>query len=118
MRRVVCHLDLWGVLRFALALYATFLAVTMAAGVGLWLVGGATGARHRIETFVASTFLLKNFRLEPLAIFLVAGAVGVVLVALATAITVLLAAFFNLVSDAVGGIEVTMIEEEPRQQVV
>jgi len=118
VRRVVRHVDLWSVCRLSAMLYLSLMVVFAVAGVGLWLVASATGARQGFERLVASTLLLKNFRFDSVRILLASLAIGAVFVAVATLLTVVFAAFFNLICDVVGGLELTVIEEEPAQAVV
>jgi hypothetical protein len=118
VRRVVRHVDLWSVFRLASMLYFSFLLVVVVAGVGLWLAATATGARHSVEHFIAATLLFKNFRFDSLRILVSSVGVGVGLVVVGAGLTVAAAAFYNLISDMVGGIELTVIEEEPTASVV
>jgi Transmembrane domain of unknown function (DUF3566) len=115
---VVRHVGVWSVFRFAALLYTTFLLVVMVAGVGLWLASTATGARHSVESFIASTLLLKNFRFDSLQILTSSLLIGAILVVVATMVTVVVAAFYNLISDVVGGVELIFIEDEPVDHVV
>jgi hypothetical protein len=100
------------VFRLVALLYVSFFAVFVVAGIGLWLTASATGARHSVEHFIASTLLVKHFRFDSVRILLSSLAIGAVFLVVATFLTVVLAAFFNLISDVVGGLEVTVIEEE------
>jgi hypothetical protein len=118
VRRVVRHVDLWSVFRFSLLLYLSFLMVGMVAGAGLWLVATITGVRHAVEHFIASTLLFKSFKFQSLQILLSTTIIGMILVGVGTGVSVLVAAFYNLISDVVGGVEVTVIEEEPAEPVV
>lgn len=118
VRGVVRQIDLWSVFRCALLLYASMLVVGMVAFVVLWIAASATGARHSVEHFIASALLLKQFRFASATILLSTTAIGVVLVGMATGATVVLAAFYNLISDVVGGVEVTVLQEESSDPVV
>jgi Transmembrane domain of unknown function (DUF3566) len=113
VRRVLRRLDTWSVFRFAVLLYLCGLVVFMTAVVGVWLLASSAGAIPSIEHFITQLFALKNFRFKPRQLFFGTLGVAAVGVFLATLFTVLLAVLFNLISDVVGGIEMTVLEEEP-----
>jgi hypothetical protein len=117
-RRVVRHVGLWSVFRFSVLLYVTFLIVAMVTGIGLWIAASDSGAIKSIEHFIDVTFLVKNFHFQSWPILLGGFGMGVVLVFVGTGVNLLVAAFYNLISDVVGGIEISVIEEEPGQRVV
>jgi Tfp pilus assembly protein PilO len=54
----------------------------------------------------------KNFRLLSWEVLRAATLIGLVIVCLLTVLTVLATAFYNLFSDLLGGIEVTVVEQE------
>ena len=112
-RRVIRHVDLWSVFRCSVLLYLSFLVVFLVASIGLWLAATATGARHSVEHFVASTLLFKNFHFQSLQLLGAVGVIGLVMTGVGTGANVVLAAFYNLISDVIGGIELTVIEEDP-----
>jgi hypothetical protein len=113
VRRVLRRVDTWSVFRFAVLLYLCGAIVFVATGVGLWLLADGAGAVPNIEHFITQLFALKHFTFKPGQMFL--GLVGIcgVWVFVATLMTVLGAVLFNLISDVVGGIELTMLEEDP-----
>ncbi|MEY2566609.1 MAG: hypothetical protein QOE35_1138 [Actinomycetota bacterium] len=112
MRRVVRRVDTWTVLRFSALFYASLLIVFVVAGVLLWAVASITGAVGNIETFIKQLFALDSFHF--VAIDLLLGTVlgGAVLVVLGTGLNLLMAVLYNLISDVVGGIEITVLEED------
>ncbi|MGH9154316.1 MAG: DUF3566 domain-containing protein [Acidimicrobiales bacterium] len=111
-RRVVRRIDPWTVLRFSAMFYGSLLLVVLVAGALLWIVAASTGVIDNVERFVTELFVFESFQLRgPVA--LRTGLVGgLVLVLLGTGANVLMAVFYNLTSDVVGGIEVTVVEEE------
>jgi hypothetical protein len=113
VRRVLRRVDTWSVFRFAVLFYVCGLVVFMTAVVGVWTLASSAGAIPSIEHFITQLFALKNFRFKAGQLFLGTLGVGVVWVFLATLFTVLAAVLFNLISDVVGGIELTVLEEEP-----
>jgi len=113
VRRVLRRIDTWSVFRFAVALYLCGLVVLLTTGVGLWLLASGAGAIPNIEHFITQLFALKRFTFKPRQLFLGLLGVGAVWVFVATLLTVLTTVLFNLISDVVGGIELTILEEEP-----
>jgi hypothetical protein len=112
-RRVLRRVDSWSLFRFSIVLYACGLVVFMTASVGLWIVASAAGAIPSIENFITQLFALKKFHFKAAQLFLGTFAVGVVGVFLATLFTVVTGVLYNLISDVVGGVEITVLEEEP-----
>jgi len=113
VRRVLRRVDTWSVFRFAVLLYLCGAIVLIAAGVGLWLLADGAGAIPNIEHFITQLFALKHFTFKPGQMFFGLLGVCAVWVFVATLFTVLAAVLFNLISDVVGGIELTMLEEQP-----
>jgi len=113
VRRVLRRIDPWSLFRFAFVLYACALTVFMAAVVALWLVASSAGAIPSIEHFITQLFALKKFTFKSRQLFFGTLGVGVVGVVAATLFTVIAAVLYNLISDIVGGIELTLLEEHP-----
>jgi ABC-type Fe3+-siderophore transport system permease subunit len=109
VRRAVKRIEPRSVLKFSLLFSVTVALVLLLAGVVLYLVASRAGIVDRLQTFVQNSGW-PHFRVQPARVFeilvalTVAGAIGWVVISL-------LAIFvFNLVSEAVGGIEVTFRE--------
>jgi hypothetical protein len=60
--------------------------------------------------------LVGGFRFEDIRVFEVFAFGGVVMVLASTGATVVMALLFNLMSDLTGGVQVWVVEEEPRQR--
>ncbi len=109
--QVIRHVDLWSVLKVSICFYLCGLVVTIGAGAVLWLIASAAGAVENVEGFITDLgwpdFEFLSWRILKASVLL-----GLVFVALATIVTVLAAAFYNLFSELVGGIEVTLAEED------
>ena len=86
-------------------------AIALVAGVLLWNVAYATGTIDNIERGMESTGW-EVFELDGGEIFHNAWIIGLFLAVGLTGAAVLMATLFNLVSDIVGGIRVTVLEEE------
>jgi hypothetical protein len=84
----------------------------MVAGILLWAVATSTGTVDNIESFIEELFTLTDFRFDGGAMLEASAVAGAVLVLAGTAANVALTVLFNLISDLVGGIRVTVIEQE------
>ncbi len=113
VRRVVRKIDTWSVLKVSGLFSVSLVLVLLIAGILLWTAGSALGAIDSVEKFMGAigfedfTFigsqLLRGF-----------VAAGLVLVVMGTGFSVLVAVIYNLISDVVGGIELTVLEEDTR----
>jgi len=113
VRRVLRRVDSWSLFRFAVLLYACALLIFLVAAVGLWTLATTAGAIPSIENFITQLFALKKFHFQPTQLLLATVGMGVVWVFAATLFTVIAGVLYNLISDVVGGIELTVLEEEP-----
>lgn len=110
--QTVRSVDLWSVLKVSICFYLCALIVMLVAGVMLWWVASAAGVVSSIESFVGELVNNKNFHLLSWEVLRAATLIGLVIVCLLTVLTVLAAAFYNLFADLLGGIEVTVVEQE------
>ena len=109
--RVVRHIDPWSAFKvgavFSLAAYI----VGLTAGVLLWRVADSTGTLGNIERWFTQ-FGWETFELKGDELFAAARTMGLFLSIALIGLIVLLATLFNLVSDIVGGLRVSVLEEE------
>ena len=120
-RRVIRKVDTWTVLRFSVLFYASLLVVVLVAGILLWIAASSVGVIDNFEDFVKELFALESFRISGFRLFSASIVGGLMLVVLGTGVNVLLAVVYNLTSDIVGGVEVTVEEDTapaPRRSVV
>lgn len=110
---MVRRIDIWSLFRFAIMLYLCTMLVFLVAAVGLWIVASTAGAIPSLEHFITSLFALKKFHFRTTQLFLAALGLGLVWVLAATLFTTLGGILYNLISDVVGGVELTVLEEEP-----
>jgi len=96
------------------------LVVWLVAGSLLWVAASVTGLINNIERFVTDLFFLEYFQIRGGVVLLVAFVAGLVLVLLGTGINVIMAVVYNLTSDVMGGVEITVVEKDtaPRRTVV
>jgi hypothetical protein len=112
-RQTVRSVDLWTVLKISVCFYLCGLIVTLGAGIVLWWIASGIGVIHNIENFIGDLLGSDNFELLSWRILRGATLIGLVIVCLQVVCTVLAAAFYNLFSELLGGIEITVVEEEP-----
>lgn len=109
--RVVRHVDTWSVFKVALVFNVFLYVVLLTSGVLLWQVAQNTGTVDNVERFF-ETFGWQTFELHGGEIYHNAWVAGLFLVVGLTGFAVLLATLFNLITDLVGGIRVSVLEEE------
>jgi hypothetical protein len=109
--RVIRDVDPWSVLKVGLVFHFVLYLTLLIASVLLWSVASATGTIDNIERFLES-FGWESFQFDGSALFVNALILGLFGVVLLTALWVLAATVFNLITDLVGGIRVSVLEEE------
>jgi hypothetical protein len=110
---VVRKIDTWSVLKVSALFFLSLVLVLLIAGVILWAAGSSVGAIDSVEKFMRAIGF-EDFRFIGTQLLRGFAAAGLVLVILGTGLTVLVAVIYNLISDVVGGIEVTVLEEDLR----
>jgi Transmembrane domain of unknown function (DUF3566) len=109
--RVLRHIDPWSTFKVALIFSAILYAVLLTAGVLLWNVALNTGTVDNIERWFTQ-FGWETFELNGGEIYHNAWIAGLFGMLGLTGFGVLCATLFNLVSDIVGGVRMTVLEEE------
>ncbi len=112
VQRVIRRVDPWSVLKLSLVFFVCLDIVVIVAGVLLWSVAVSTDTIDNLESFIQELFALDRFQFDGRQIFRAAVGGSAVLVLAGTAATVVLTVLFNLISDLVGGVRVTVVEEE------
>ncbi len=107
-RQVIRRVSVWSVLKVSLIFYILVLAVMLIAGVALWNVASDFGVINSLDKLVRSLFALTSFKIHPLTALAWGAAVGSVLCFLGVLLNVVAALLYNLISDVVGGIRVTL----------
>jgi hypothetical protein len=113
--RVVRHVDTWSVFKVALVFNVFFYAVALVAGVLLWQVAYATGTVDNVEKFFEG-FGWETFKFNGGQIFHNAWIAGLFIAVGLTGLAVLLATLFNLITDLVGGVRLSVLEEEVQER--
>jgi hypothetical protein len=109
--RVVRHVDPWSVFKIAAVAFMVLYVVLLTAGVLLWNVAYATGTVDNVERFFES-FGWSSFEFNGGEIYHASWIMGLFSVVGLTGMAVLSATLFNLITDIVGGMRFTVLEEE------
>jgi len=115
--RVLRHVDPWSTFKVALLFSVVAYLVTLTSGVLLWQVADSTGTLDNVERWFTQ-FGWETFELKGGEIFQNAWIIGLFGAVALTGGLVLLATLFNLVSDIVGGVRMTVLEEEVVERTV
>lgn len=111
--RVIRDIDPWSVFKVGLVFHLVIYFVVLISLVLLWSVAESTGTIENIENFMES-FGWESFSFDGWALFKNLWVLGLFVVVLFTGLWVLIATIFNLITDLVGGVRVTVLEEEVR----
>ena len=117
VRRLIRHVDPWSMLKLSLLLALCMWLILMIASVVMWTVARNAGTISSIENFVNSSLSLQDWTLDGDFIFRQFGLITLLLALGFAAATVIASLVFNLVSDIIGGVWVSVIEEETARPV-
>lgn len=114
--RTLRHIDPWSVFRVTLVFHFVLYLTLLLAGVLLWNVANATGTVDNVERFMES-FGWDTFQFHGGELFHQAWILGLFAVVGMTGVAVLGVTTFNLITDLVGGITMTVLEgpQEPEK---
>lgn len=109
--RVVRDVDPWSVFKIAVIANFVLYVIVLTASVLLWNVANATGTVQNVERFFES-FGWNSFEFNGGEMYHAGWIAGLFVVVGLTGLAVLAATLFNLITDLVGGIRFTVLEEE------
>lgn len=109
-RVVVRKLGPWSVLKVSFLFYLCVMTVFLGAMVILYGILNATGALDSLTRLIRDLFADQTFEIHGDWLFTRGLAIGLGMVVLWTLINVFVVFLYNLLSDIVGGIEVTLSE--------
>jgi hypothetical protein len=109
--RVVRDVDPWSVAKVGIVFHLALWLVVMVTGLLLWNVASATGTIDNIENFLES-FGWESFTFDGGQMFRGTALFGLFAAVLGTALWTVGAIVFNLITELVGGVRVTVLEEE------
>ena len=115
--RVVRDIDPWSVFKATLVFHLALYVMVLISSILIWNVANATGTVDNVERFMES-FGWDTFRFDGGQIFHNLWILGLFFVFLLTGLAVVMAAVFNLIADLVGGVRVSVLEEEVVARVV
>lgn len=111
-RRVIRHVDPWSVLTFSVLFHLCFFAAMLLASVLVWRAADAAGTISNAESFIMELGDYETFEIHGDVVFRAAMLIAGMLTLASSVMVVLLTVVFNLISDLIGGIRVTVLEEE------
>ena len=109
--RVVRDIDVWSVFKVGVIFHLVLFVVALVAVTLLWSVANSTGTIDNVENFFES-FGWESFSFDGSALLGNFVAFGLLAAILGTALWVVGAVMFNLITELVGGVRVTVLEEE------
>jgi hypothetical protein len=110
-RVVVRKVGPWSVLKFSLIFYFCVMLVFLGALMILYGVLDAIGALDSVTRLIRDLFADQSFSIHGGWLFTRGFAIGLAMVLLWSLINVFVAFLYNLISDLVGGIEITLSEK-------
>jgi hypothetical protein len=111
-RVVLRRIDPWAVLKVSLLFWFSMVLVLLTAAVLLWAAAASVGLIENVEGFMEGLGF-EDFRFLPGQLLRGAALVGLVMSVAGTCGNVLLAVLYNIISDTVGGIRLTLSEDAP-----
>ncbi|MGH9268596.1 MAG: DUF3566 domain-containing protein, partial [Acidimicrobiales bacterium] len=112
VRRSIHRIDPWSLLKFSLLFYLSVMLVFLVAAIILYLAASGAGIIKELERLIESLGLAEGFRIRPFQWLRGFLAIGVANVIVWSAVNVCAAFLYNMVSDVVGGVVITMSERE------
>ena len=109
--RVVRDVDVWSVFKVGLVFHLVLFVVALVAATLIWSVANSTGTIDNVENFFES-FGWETFSFDGATLFGNFLAFGLLAALLGTATWVIGAVMFNLITELVGGVRVSVLEEE------
>ena len=100
----------WSVLKISFLFYLCVMVVILGAMMILYAILGAIGALDSLTRLIRDLFADQSFEIHGGWLFSRGLSIGLALVVLWTLINVFIVFLYNLLSDVVGGIEVTLSE--------
>ena len=100
------------VLKVSAVFYFGVLVVMLIAGAVLWNVAAALGVIDDLDKAIRSLFALSSFKLHPLVALGWSAVIGGALCFLGVVVNVFAAVLYNLISDIVGGVQVSVASDK------
>lgn len=107
VRAEIRRVDPWSLLKFSLLFYGAIMTVFVIVSMIVFWVASAVGVVGNLENIIQGVGW-PTFRVRGIQVFRALILVGVVMMVVWSAINVIAAFLYNLVSDVVGGVEITL----------
>jgi uncharacterized protein involved in cysteine biosynthesis len=111
-RQTITKVDLWSVLKLSICFYLAALLVVLVAGIALWEIASVAGVIDSVQNFMRDLLGSNDFTFLSWRLLRGFTLLGLVIVCLGTIITVVAAAFYNLFAEMMGGVVITVVEED------
>ena len=109
--RVIRDIDVWSIFKVGVVFHVVLYVIVLVAVALIWSVATSTGTLDNIENFFES-FGWESFSFDGSDLFFNFAVFALLLAFLGTALWVIGAVMFNLITELVGGVRVTVLEEE------
>ncbi len=116
VHRLVRHIDPWSTAKFAVVFFLAMWVMMMVAALIVWAVADRAGTIGNIESFFQDLGF-KDVEIDDRFYVRGLGLVGLVMTFALSVGSIVGAMVFNLISDIIGGIWITVIEEESARPV-
>ena len=111
-RQTITKVDLWSVLKISACFYMGALIVVLTAGIALWEIARVAGVVDSIQHFMRQLLGSNDFTFLSWRLLKGFTLLGLVIVCLSIVVTVIGAAFYNLFAEIMGGVVITVVEED------
>jgi hypothetical protein len=112
VRRVIRHIDPWSVLTFSVIFHLCLFGALLLSGSLVWSAAVASGTIDNVESFIRDLGDYDTWEIQGDAVLRAGVIIAGMLTLASSVLVVLLAVVFNLISDLIGGVRVTVVEEE------
>lgn len=112
VRQRIRKFELWPVFKLALVFHAICGAISLGVLTLVWKIGENAGFTDRVINFLVDIGFAESVRISGASLFRGACTIAVGLVLHNTVVTVLLAALYNLLSGLLGGLIMSVVEDD------
>ena len=110
-RQMIGRVDLWSTFKVSLCFHTGAMLLSVVALIVMFFVASQVGIVSNIEKFLGTVVEVKDFSFLSFEVLQGVLLIGFVLVVLMTVLSVIAAALYNVFAEAVGGIEIYVVEE-------
>lgn len=110
-RQMIGRIDLWSTFKVSLCFHTGAMLLSVVGLIVMFFVASQVGIVSNIEKFLGTVVEVKDFSFLSFEVLQGVLLIGFVFVVLMTVLTVVAAALYNVFAEAVGGIEIYVVEE-------